>query len=237
MIYAGTSGWAYPAWKPGFYPPKLAAAKFLEHYASRLNAVEVNYTFRQHPKESTLAKWIEATPESFRFAAKANQFITHIKRLRDCEEAVNRFFSALAPLANARRLGPVLFQLPPNLKCDVALLEGFLATLPRAEACCFAFEFRHESWLAEPTFDVLRKHNVALCVAEAEKLTVSDVATADFVYYRFRMGEYTPAERQELQQRVTTHANAGRDVFAFFKHEDTPDGALYAEELLKAVQS
>jgi uncharacterized protein YecE (DUF72 family) len=234
MIYSGTSGWAYPAWKPGFYPAKLASAKFLEHYASRLNAVEVNYTFRQHPKESTLLKWIESTPESFRFAVKANQFITHIKRLRDCEEPVKRFVNAVSPLANARRLGPVLFQLPPNLKCDVPLLESFIAILPRAEACCFAFEFRHESWLDEPVYDLLRKHNIALCVAEAEKLTVPDVATADFVYYRFRMGEYTPAERKDLDKRVTTHANAGRDVFAFFKHEESPLGAIYAEELLKS---
>ena len=234
MIYAGTSGWAYPAWKPEFYPAKLASAKFLEHYASRLNAVEVNYTFRQHPKESTLVKWIEATPETFRFAAKANQFITHIKRLRECDEPVKRFLNAVSPLANARRLGPVLFQLPPNLKCDVELLRSFLAVLPRGESCRFAFEFRHESWLDEPVYGVLREHNIALCIAEAEKLTIPDAATADFVYYRFRMGEYTPAERRELQKRVTTHASAGRDVFAFFKHEDSPLGAIYAEELLKA---
>jgi uncharacterized protein YecE (DUF72 family) len=234
MIYAGTSGWAYPAWKPDFYPAKLASAKFLEHYASRLNAVEVNYTFRQHPKESTLVKWIEATPETFRFAAKANQFITHIKRLRECDEPVKRFLNAVSPLASARRLGPVLFQLPPNLKCDVELLRSFLAVLPRGESCRFAFEFRHESWLDETVYGVLREHNIALCIAEAEKLTIPDVATADFVYYRFRMGEYTPAERGELQKRVTTHANAGRDVFAFFKHEDSPLGAVYAEELLKA---
>jgi uncharacterized protein YecE (DUF72 family) len=234
MIYAGTSGWAYPAWKPDFYPAKLASAKFLEHYASRLNAVEVNYTFRQHPKESTLVKWIEATPETFRFAAKANQFITHIKRLRECDEPVKRFLNAVSPLASARRLGPVLFQLPPNLKCDVELLRSFLAVLPRGESCRFAFEFRHESWLDETVYGVLREHNIALCIAEAEKLTIPDVATADFVYYRFRMGEYTPAERRELQKRVTTHASAGRDVFAFFKHEDSPLGAVYAEELLKA---
>src|ERR1051326_4251457 len=217
MIYAGTSGWAYPSWKPDFYPQKLASAKFLEHYASRLNAVEVNYTFRQHPKESTLLKWIEATPETFRFAAKANQFITHIKRLKDCEEPVKRFLNSVSPLANARRLGPVLFQLPPNLKCDLELLQNFFAVLPQGESCRFAFEFRHESWLTGPVFEVLRNRNVALCVAEAEKLTIPDVATADFAYYRFRMGEYTPAERKELQKRVAMHARAGRDVFAFFK--------------------
>jgi uncharacterized protein YecE (DUF72 family) len=235
MIYAGTSGWAYPSWKPDFYPPKVASAKFLDHYASRLNAVEVNYTFRQHPKESTLTKWIAATPESFRFAVKANQVITHIKRLRDCGEAVQRFLNSVAPLASAKRLGPVLFQLPPFLKCDLELLRSFFAVLPRGEGCRFAMEFRHESWLTDEVFDALRRQNVALCIAEAEKLTVPDIATADFVYYRFRMGEYTPAERKELQERVATHADAGRDVFAFFKHEDSPAGAIYAEELLKQL--
>lgn len=237
MIYAGTSGWAYAAWKPEFYPAKLASAKFLEHYASRLNSVEVNYTFRQHPKESTLTNWVAATPESFRFAAKANQVITHIKRLRDCEESVQRFLNSVAPLANARRLGPVLFQLPPNLKCDLGLLQSLFAVLPRGESCRFAMEFRHESWLTEPVFDALRKQNVALCIAEAEKLTVPDVATADFVYYRFRMGEYSPAERKALRTRVEKHAEAKRDVFAFFKHEDSPQGALYAEELLKSFRT
>ncbi len=234
MIYAGTSGWAYPQWKPGFYPAKLASAKFLDHYATRLNAVEVNYTFRQHPKESTLVKWIASTPDTFRFAAKANQFITHIKRLKDVEEPVKRFLNSVAPLS--QRLGPVLFQLPPNLKCDLALLESFFAVLPKGKSCRFAMEFRHESWLANPVYDVLRKHDIALCIAEAEKLTVPEVATADFVYYRFRMGEYSPAERKALHKRMATHAEAGRDVFGFFKHEESPEGALYAEELLNAVK-
>lgn len=235
MIYAGTSGWAYPQWKPGFYPAKLASTRFLEHYASRLNSVEVNYTFRHHPAEKTLTNWIAATPETFRFAAKANQVITHIKRLKDCQEPVQRFMSSVALLSSAKRLGPVLFQLPPFLKSDLGLLESFFAILPRGADCRFAMEFRHESWLAEPVYDLLRKHNIALCIAEAEKLVVPDVATADFVYYRFRMGEYSPAERKALHKRVAEHAAAGRDVFGFFKHEESPEGALYAEELRKAM--
>src|SRR5579862_4995654 len=141
-LYAGTSGWAYPQWKPDFYPAKLAAAKFLNYYASRLNSVELNYTFRRFPTEKLLAGWIAATAPGFKFAVKANQTITHIKRLRGAGEYTSQFIAALRPLEEEGRLGPVLFQLPPYLKCDPALLAEFLGTLPRGVRA--AFEFRHE---------------------------------------------------------------------------------------------
>lgn len=232
-IYAGTSGWAYPTWRPDFYPAKLAANKFLAHYAARLNTVEVNYTFRRFPTEKSLAAWIAATPPHFQFAMKANQVITHIKRLRDTDENVRRFLDSIQPLAQAGRLGPVLFQLPPNLKADAALLESFLASLPHASALRYTFEFRHASWFTDPVFEILRRHNAALCIAEAENLTVPDVATATFCYYRFRMPEYASNELAAIENRVGQHRSAGRDVFAYFKHEDTPAGALNAEQLLK----
>lgn len=130
-LYAGTSGWAYPRWKPDFYPAKLASAKFLGYYATRLNTVEVNYTFRRFPTEKLLRGWIEATPPDFQFAIKANQKITHIKRLRDVADFTSDFIGSLQPLDAEKKLGPVLFQLPPYLKCDVALLQEFLAILPR----------------------------------------------------------------------------------------------------------
>src|SRR5580658_2068009 len=130
-VYAGTSGWAYASWKPNFYPPKLSAAKFLGYYSSRLNSVEVNYTFRSTPTEKLLTGWIEATPPGFLFAIKAHQRITHIKRLRDAGEDTERFVSSLEPLRAAGKLGPVLFQLPPFLKCDLPRLEDFLTALPR----------------------------------------------------------------------------------------------------------
>ena len=131
QLFAGTSGWAYPSWKPDFYPQKLAQAKFLSHYATQLNAVEVNFTFRQLVKETTLAKWMADSPEGFRFTIKAHQVITHIKRLKGTEDFVSRFLATIEPLASAGKLGPVLFQLPPNLKVDVEVLKSFLATLPR----------------------------------------------------------------------------------------------------------
>jgi uncharacterized protein YecE (DUF72 family) len=233
QIYAGTSGWAYAAWKPKFYPAKLAAAKFLEYYATRLNTVEVNYTFRHIASEKTLTNWVALTPEGFRFSIKAHQRITHIKRLRDAAEETKGFLGSLEPLAHAGKLGMVLFQLPPYLKADAALLGGFLDGLPRAWR--FAFEFRHESWFAENIFDILRAHGAALCVAESEKLESPDVATADFCYYRLRKEEYSPKERKEIAQRVGKHLKEKRDVFVYFKHEETPEGALYAAELVAAL--
>src|ERR1039457_5917466 len=126
-LFAGTSGFAYPAWKPVFYPPKLPAKQFLRHYAQRLNAVEINYTFRRLPSAATLANWVDATPAGFVFAVKANMRITHILRLKNAEQFTEVFFHAIDPLRSARRLGPVLFQLPPNLKCDLPLLADYLA--------------------------------------------------------------------------------------------------------------
>jgi uncharacterized protein YecE (DUF72 family) len=230
-VYAGTSGWAYPQWKPDFYPPKLAAAKFLGYYASRLNSVELNYTFRRFPTEKLLAGWIASTPDGFKFAVKAHQNITHVKRLKDAEEWTSRFLGSLAPLQGAGKLGPVLFQLPPFLRCDSPRLKSFLAQLPRDTRV--AFEFRHESWFTGEVFDALREANAALCQAESEKLETPNVQTADFTYFRLRKQSYSAKHRAELAKQALQLAEAG-DVFTYFKHEDTPEGALYAEQLLAA---
>jgi uncharacterized protein YecE (DUF72 family) len=234
QLFAGTSGWAYPSWKPDFYPQKLAQKKFLSHYATQLNAVEVNYTFRQLVKESTLQNWLAETPAGFRFTIKAHQVITHIKRLKDTGEFVSRFLGTIEPLASAGKLGPVLFQLPPNLKADRELLTGFVTTLPKRLRA--AFEFRHDSWLTDDTYDTLRQHNISLCIAESEDRTTPDVATADFVYYRFRKPNYSSDERRAMVKRIQEHLAAKRDVFAYFKHEETPEGAIYARELLGSFQ-
>jgi len=233
-LFVGTSGWAYPTWKPDFYPAKLAQKKFLSHYATQLNTVEVNFTFRQLVKESTIQNWLHDTPEHFRFGIKAHQVITHIKRLKGTEDFIPRFLATIEPLAAAGKLGPVLFQLPPNLKADAALLMDFLAILPRTVPA--AFEFRHDSWFSDSTWGVLKSRNAALCVAETETLTTPEVATGPFVYYRFRKPNYTEEERRSMIERIGQHVAAGRDVFAYFKHEETPEGALFALDLLRAVQ-
>ena len=231
QLYAGTSGWAYPSWKPAFYPEKLAQTKFLTYYSGQLNTVEVNLTFRQLLKETTAQKWITQTPENFRFGIKAHQVITHIKRLKQAEEFLARFVTTIEPLARAGKLGPVLFQLPPNMKADPALLQEFMATIPKGVRA--AFEFRHESWFADDIFSLLKQHNRALCVAETEERVTPDVVTADFCYYRYRKPEYSLEERHAMLRRMHEHLNSGRDTYAYFKHEETPQGALYAAELLK----
>lgn len=229
-IYAGTSGWAYASWKPDFYPAKLSAKKFLEYYASRLNSVEVNYTFRSIPTEKLLAGWIEATPANFKFAIKAHQRITHFKRLRDAAGVTIEFLDSLTPLRKAKKLGPVLFQLRGDLKCDVPLLKDFLKGLPRGLQT--AFEFRNTSWFCDEVYKALRKANAALCLAESEDIQTPFVDTADFSYLRLRKSSYSAKAREEIAKKVSDLARKG-DVFTYFKHEETPEGAKYAEALLK----
>jgi len=231
QLFVGTSGWAYPSWKPDFYPAKLAQKKFLSHYGTQLNTVEVNFTFRQLVKETTIQNWIQETPAHFRFGIKAHQVITHIKRLKGTEDFVPRFLATIEPLASAGKLGPVLFQLPPNLKADAALLKDFLALLPRTLPA--AFEFRNDSWFADSTWELLKAHPAALCVAETEERTTPDMVTAPFAYYRFRKPNYTSEERRTMVARMQEHLAGARDVFAYFKHEETPEGALCAVELLR----
>jgi len=233
QLFAGTSGWGYPAWKPYFYPAKLAQKKFLGYYATQLNTVEVNFTFRQLVKETTIQNWLEQTPPQFRFAVKAHQMITHIKRLKGAEDFVRRFLGTIEPLAAAGKLSAVLFQLPPNLKMDAALLKDFLGVVPRTVPA--AFEFRHESWFADATWDLLRAAKFAVCVAETEARTTPDVVTGEFSYYRFRKPTYTGEERKAMLDRIEQHVAAGRNVYAYFKHEETPEGALYAAEMLRSV--
>jgi uncharacterized protein YecE (DUF72 family) len=233
-LYAGTSGFAYPAWKPGFYPAKTPSNQFLKHYAARLNCVEINYTFRRLPSASTLQNWVEQTPSGFVFAVKANMRITHIMRLKNAGEATELFLKMIDPLRTSRRLGPILFQLPPAMKCDSALLRDYLALLPGDLR--YAFEFRHASWLTEEIYDALRGRNAALCVAESEKLEVPEVITADFVYYRLRKPEYTAEDVEGFASRSKELLAGGRDLYLMFKHEESPDGALHAEQVLqKAV--
>jgi uncharacterized protein YecE (DUF72 family) len=229
-LYSGTSGFAYASWKPDFYPANLPSKKFLSHYAERLNAVEINYTFRRLPSAGTLESWVAATGVGFTFALKAHMRITHIQKLQK-SEFTEVFFKAIDPLRTAGRLGPVLFQLPPAFKCDLPVLESFLAELPEGIRC--AFEFRHASWLIDPVYAALEKHGVSLCLAESEKLVVPEVITAPFVYARLRKDDYSTEERIEIAGRVEQLLGTGRDVYAFFKHEETPAGALYAEELLR----
>ncbi|ABF41863.1 protein of unknown function DUF72 [Candidatus Koribacter versatilis Ellin345] len=231
--YVGTSGWTYDIWQPTFFPESLPKAKFLPYYASRLTACEVNFTFRNRLSEKTALKWIAETPESFLFVCKAHQFITHIRRLKQCEEPVRNLATGMEPLFNAGRFGAVLFQLPPNLKADVAMLREFLASLPKWMKS--AFEFRHETWLTDEIYKALADHNAALCIAETEDLATPEVLTTSFAYYRFRMPEYSPDAIKKLAERVKASRAKVETVFAFFKHDERPQSPLDAMDLLQRV--
>jgi uncharacterized protein YecE (DUF72 family) len=236
-LFIGTSGWAYPTWKPGFYPQDVPSRAFLAFYASRLTSVEVNYTFRTLPSASQLQGWLEATPPGFRFGFKAPQRITHFQRLRDCHATVAEFIAALEPARAAGKLGPLLFQLPPNFAADNERLADFLqdpafASNPHLQV---TFEFRHPSWFAGATYTILRHNNSALCIAEGDDLATPDVSTANFRCYRLRRsGGYSPADLKAFVKRFgqPTHKS---ELYAYFKHEDEPTGALNAVALLNAT--
>jgi len=237
-IFAGTSGWAYPTWKPAFYPDRTPAKRLLEFYSTQLSSVEVNYTFRAFPTATMLEGWLAATPGFFRFSFKAPQRITHIKRLNNCESDVAYFVSVLELVRQAGKLGLLLFQLPPTMKADPARLDSFLSlpalSIPGAPPV--AFEFRHESWFNKEIYAVLRAHNAALCIAESDDLATPEVHTArNFTSFRLRRtGAYTPDEIAAFVERFTALAT-DRDVYIYFKHEDEPTGALNAASFIAGV--
>jgi uncharacterized protein YecE (DUF72 family) len=233
----GTSGWAYASWKPDFYPKQVPAKKFLEHYATRLNSVEVNYTFRALPSATQLGNWLAMVGEDFRFSFKAPQAITHFKRLKECGDAVETFLRSLDPVREAGRMGCVLFQLPPNFKVDVARLKEFLALPAMKHAGQVAFEFRHDSWFCDEVYEVLRAHDVAVCIAESDELVTPESFTAGFSCYRLRVaGGYKAAEVKVFAKGFAKLARE-REVYVYFKHEEEPAGPLAAEKMLQEARA
>jgi uncharacterized protein YecE (DUF72 family) len=232
-LYSGTSGFAYESWRGEFYPDKLPASKFLSHYATRLNAVEVNYTYRRLASVSTFEKWIEATPEGFLFLPKAHMKITHVMKLEDTNEFTRTFLESLDPLRRAGRLGPILFQLAPSFQVDVPKLANFLKLVPSDFRA--SFEFRNATWFTERVYETLRAANVALCLAENENMETPHVLTADFVYLRLRKPDYSESELGSINYRIEQYRANGYPTYAIFKHEETPAGALNAERILRRL--
>lgn len=230
QLFCGTSGFAYSSWKASFYPENLASSGFLAYYGSRLNAVEINYTYRRIASAATFEKWIAATPPNFLFLPKAHMKITHSLKLADAEEFTRVFLESLEPLRLANRLGPILFQLAPSFKADRERLQNFVRLLPKNLRV--AFEFRNATWFDETIYQALRETNTALCLAENENLETPPVLTADFVYLRLRKPDYTESELSSIAYRAEQYLANGYPTFAIFKHEETPAGALYAERLL-----
>jgi uncharacterized protein YecE (DUF72 family) len=222
----GTSGYNFPEWKGTFYPAKLPASQMLGYYAQRLSTVEVNYTFYRMPNAKTVAGWDQATPPEFTFILKAPQRITHFARLRDVDDPLRYFVDTARKLGP--KLGPILFQLPPNFKKDLAKLKDLLTQFPADLRC--AWEFRHESWFADDTYDALRTGNAALCVADTEAGHTPLVATADFGYLRLRDEGYEKQELGEWAKTVRDLGKAWQDAFIFFKHEESGMGPKLAQE-------
>jgi uncharacterized protein YecE (DUF72 family) len=228
-VLTGTSGFSYKEWKGSFYPEDLPDAEMLRYYASRLSAVEINNTFYRMPRAEMLSKWAEQVPDGFRFALKASQQITHRKRLKEAGEAVGYFFKIAVTLGD--RMGPVLFQLPPNLKKDLPRLADFLAALPPASHC--AFEFRHASWFDDDVFDALRSGGCALCIAEDEDLATPFVSTAGWGYLRLRRQDYSEADLRDRAGRLLSQPWS--EAFVFFKHEDEATGPRLAGQFAAAL--
>lgn len=232
-LHVGTSGYAYKEWCGTFYPEKLPQKKMLEYYSRHFETVEINYTFYRLPSAKTLAEWVPQTPENFKFTLKANQKITHILRLRKTEQLVDAFLKGAEPLLAAGRCGPILLQLPPNFRADFVVLEEFLTSLPQREGIRWAMEFRHQSWFGSALLDLLRRRDVALCVAETEDERTPDEATAQFCYYRLRKVQYAEGELAAWRKRFNELTAAGREVFVYFKHEEEGTGPKLAKQLLE----
>jgi len=231
MIWIGTSGFQYPEWKGTFYPDKLAAKKMLAYYGAHFPTTESNYTFRTIPSVKTLSNWSAETPKNFRFTLKALQEITHFKRLRGCDELVGKLLEAATTLNG--KLGTILFQLPPDFKRDLPVLDDFLAQLPHSMKC--AFEFRHESWFADEVFDSLRAKNAALCIADSEELKSPVVLTADHAYFRLRNEGYTRGDIEWWAETSGEQQKKASDVYVYLKHEKSGIGPKLAAQLIELL--
>jgi uncharacterized protein YecE (DUF72 family) len=230
-LYVGTSGFSYKEWKGSFYPEDLPDKQMLRYYAERFRSVEINNTFYRMPKDLLLHSWAAEVPAEFKFVLKAPQRITHMQRLKDAGDSVSYFLKVASVLKE--RLGPLLFQLPPFMKKDAARLRDFLALLPPDRHA--AFEFRHQSWIDEEIFGLLRGHKAALCIAEAEEgIDVPFVSTADWGYLRLRRPDYGDTELKTWVDKVRSQ-NWG-DAFVFFKHEDEGKGPLMGKRFLELAK-
>ena len=222
-VHVGCSGWNYAAWRELFYPKGLPTNRWLEHYAKHFRTVEVNSTFYRLPKRDAVARWGTQVPDDFIFTIKASRYLTHIKRLTDMDQGVARFYERIEPLTHSRKFGPVLWQLPPNMKRDDERLAGALAALPPGRHC---FEFREPSWFADDVYALLREHAVALVIGDRPEVSSFQTHefTADWAFVRFhhghrgRRGNYSVAELEEWRARIDEW-RAEREVFAYFNND------------------
>jgi uncharacterized protein YecE (DUF72 family) len=229
MIWIGTSGYNYPEWKGSFYPDDLPAAKMLPYYAARFPTVEINYTFYRMPNEKLVGGWAAQTPSPYKLTLKAPRRITHDSRLKNVAPLLSGFCQVAGTLGD--KLGALLFQLPPNFKKDLPTFDAFLAELP--PKVCAAFEFRHQSWLDEEVFERLSSRNLALCIADSEKMSAPVRVTATYAYFRLRDEGYTPDDIRRWSETIARETASCRDVFVYFKHEEEGKGPEFARLLME----
>jgi uncharacterized protein YecE (DUF72 family) len=222
-VLVGCSGWNYAHWRERVYPRGCPPSRWLQDYATLFDTVEVNATFYRLPTEKAVARWVEQTPTDFRFAVKGSRYLTHIKRLTDLGAGLERFYERIEPLVRSPKLGPVLWQLPPNFRRDDERLASALAGLPAGRHC---FELRHESWFAEEVYDLLREHGAALVIADRPEVHAFQTheLTADFTFVRFhsgsrgRRGNYSERELEEWARRIEEWRSTV-DVYAYFNND------------------
>ena len=230
-LHAGTSGFAFKEWKGSFYPNDLKDDSMLGFYASKFPTVEINNTFYRLPKEHVLQDWASQVSEPFTFSIKASQRITHFARLKpECASAVEFLIKNTASLGN--RLGPILFQLPPNLKKDVDRLRAFLETLPRDRR--YTIEFRHETWFDDEVFYVLRERDIPLCIIEQPDFASPRVATASWGYLRLHRFDYDDAGLASWAARIADHS--WNEAYVYFKHDEgIGSGPPAVDAFLRAI--
>ena len=234
---AGTSGWHYDDWKGRFYPKGLPKYKWLEFYSQHFTTVELNNTFYRLPTEKAFRNWYDSTPPDFVFAVKISRLITHIKRLKDTREALKNFMSRAALLKY--KLGPVLYQLPPSLHRDDAKLEGFLSGLPTEIK--HVIEFRHESWLTDEVYDILRRYHVGICVFDMPDLSCPLLATVDFAYIRFHgkdslySSSYSDEELADWAERIKKLAQNLDMVYIYFNNDIQGFALKNAETMMELL--
>jgi uncharacterized protein YecE (DUF72 family) len=220
-IRVGTSGWYYDHWKELFYPAALAKSKWFEHYAGHFDTVEINNTFYHLPKEQSVQRWHDLAPKGFLYAVKANRYITHIKKLKDSVEPLQRFFERVNLLK--RTLGPILYQLPPSVHKDLSLLEAFVKLLPKSKTA--VFEFRHKSWYSDDIFSLLRKLGVGFCIHDMPGKESPRIVTADIIYIRFHgttgryAGSYPKSQLQDWAKWLREQAKTARGIYAYFNND------------------
>jgi uncharacterized protein YecE (DUF72 family) len=236
-IRIGTSGWYYEHWKELFYPPGLPKSKWFEYYAQYFNTVEINNTFYHQPKEKSIKRWHELAPEGFLYAVKASRYITHVQKLKNAADSLKNFFDGINLLKH--KLGPVLYQLPPNLHLDLERLEDFIKLLPKRKTAIF--EFRHESWYCEQTYELLTQFGAGFCIHDMPGKESPQVVTTDIIYIRFHgttgrySGSYPDSQLKDWAEWIKKQSKKARGVYVYFNNDAHGHAIKNAKQLREMI--